>query len=65
MATKITLEFTCPFCNRTHFVETTEERLARYENGELAQIAFSDLSVKAREQIISSICPECQDEIFG
>jgi len=33
--------------------------------GELAQNAFPYLSATEREQLISHICPKCQDSIFG
>ena len=64
METYIVLELLCPFCGTTHFVEVKLEDLEAYEAGALAQNAFPYLSATEREQIISSLCPMCQDEIF-
>lgn len=64
MMKDITLEIMCPFCGTIHFVDCREEQYNRYCNGELAQYAFDDLSPTEREQIISHLCPMCQDEIF-
>ena len=63
--TLIVLELTCPFCGTTHFVEVKLEDLEAYETGALAQNAFPYLTDTEREQIISRLCPMCQDEIFG
>ena len=61
----VTLEIVCPFCGEIHYVEVFEDELNAYNNGALAQVAFSNLSATEREQIISGICPKCQDSIFG
>lgn len=61
----ITLEIVCPFCGEVHFVDVLESELEAYENGELAQIAFPNLSAIEREQIISGMCPRCQGSVFG
>ena len=63
--TMITLEIVCPFCGKLHFVEVLESELEAYGHGELAQLAFPNLSATEREQIIGGICPKCQDSIFG
>ena len=63
--TNIILEMICPICENLHFVETTDEQYARYVDGELAQVAFADLTPTEREQIISHVCPACQGKIFG
>ena len=61
----ITLEIVCPFCGEVHFVNVFESELEAYENGALAQVAFPNLSVTEREQIISGLCPRCQDSFFA
>lgn len=61
----VTLEIVCPFCGKLHFVEVLESELDAYNSGALAQVAFPNLSATEREQIISGICPKCQDSIFG
>lgn len=60
----IKLEITCPFCGATHFVVVEESAYNAYVNGALAQVAFPNLSSTEREQIISHICPLCQDDFF-
>lgn len=65
MMKDIRLEMTCPFCGADHHVDCREEQYNAYCNGELAQVAFDDLNATEREQIISHICPSCQEKIFG
>lgn len=59
------LGMVCPFCQTEHFVFVPVEELIEYEMGATAQVAFQSLSVTEREQIISHICPDCQEKIFG
>ena len=61
----ITLEIVCPFCGKVEFVDVLESELEAYENGALVQVAFPNLSATEREQIISGICPKCQESVFG
>lgn len=56
---------TCPFCGKQHKVEVDGSDYFAYMDGELAQNAFPYLSATEREQIISHICPACQQSIFG
>lgn len=61
----VVLEFVCPFCkNITRMTVPTDEYIA-YMNGELAQNAFTSLNASEREVIISHICLDCQERIFG
>lgn len=55
----------CPFCGDEHFVTVEMEDYLAWQEGELAQNAFPYLSATEREQLISHICPECQEKIFG
>ena len=59
------LGMVCPFCGAEHFVFVPEEELVEYEMGAMAQVAFKSLSATEREQIISHICPDCQEKVFG
>lgn len=61
----ISLEMVCPFCGQVHSVDVFETSYVMYMAGELAQNAFPYLSKAEREQIISHICPDCQEDIFG
>ena len=65
MLEMISLEMVCPFCGQVHSVKVLEASYVTYTAGELAQNAFPYLSKVEREQIISHICPECQEDIFG
>ena len=58
------LGMVCPFCGTEHFVFVPVEELTEYEMGAMAQVAFKSLNATEREQIISHICPECQEKIF-
>lgn len=55
----------CPFCHKAHYVEVNEDAYYRWQEGELIQNAMPDLTPTEREQLISNLCPECQEIIFG
>lgn len=61
----IMIEITCPICGIGHFVALAERDYNAWQSGELAQRAFPYLSATEREQLISHLCPMCQDDIFG
>ena len=61
----IRIEITCPFCGATHYVEVAERDYNNWLGGELAQKAFPYLSTTEREQLISHMCPKCQESFFG
>lgn len=56
---------TCPFCGAEHSVTVWEADFEAWQNGALAQNAFPYLSAEEREQLISQLCPECQERVFG
>ena len=56
---------TCTFCGQFHLVEVDLEQFEAWKNGELIQKAMPDLTPTEREQLISQICPKCQEKIFG
>lgn len=63
---KINVEMSCPFCGVIHSVLVEEDHFFRwYNENELIQNAMPELSTTEREQLISRMCPECQEEIFG
>lgn len=49
---------------RTKDLDITEEQVQRYNNGELAQFAFPNLSPSDREFYISGLTDEEWNEIF-
>lgn len=61
----LTVVIGCPFCRKEHHVKVNEDAYYRWQNGELIQNAMPDLSPTEREQLISNLCPECQEIIFG
>ena len=56
---------TCPFCGHAHEVEVNEMDYWDWQDGELAQRAFPYLSADEREMLISGICPNCWQGMFG
>ena len=65
MNRNLALAITCPFCEMNHQVLVNEDDFYRWQDGELAQNAFPYLSATEREQLISQVCPDCQEKIFG
>ncbi len=58
----------CPICGGPHSVDVRSADLDKYiKNCWPAQRAFPSpfYSTTEREQIISGICPKCQEKIFG
>ena len=62
---KINISISCPFCRKNHFVKVTPSSFERWQGGELIQNAMPYLSATEREQLISGMCPKCQEDIFG
>lgn len=56
---------TCPFCGGFHSVMVDMDDYGDWMDGTLAQHAFPYLTPTEREQLISNICPKCQESIFG
>lgn len=56
---------TCPFCGNTHSVMVNMDAYGDWLGGELIQYAMPDLTPTEREQLISNLCPKCQESIFG
>lgn len=59
------VEIHCPFCGCVHTVEVNEDAYYDWQEGMLIQNAMPDLTPTEREQLISKLCPDCQDKIFG
>ena len=56
----------CPFCGKTTTVTVKIGDLYKYEVlRETVQNAFPSLSATEREQIITGMCPDCQNDVFG
>ena len=61
----VMISIVCPFCGKEHEVEVSEKAFYEWQNGALIQNAMPTLSATEREQLISHICPACQDSLFG
>ena len=55
----------CPFCGRANEVAVNEIDYLDWQDGMMAQDAFPYLSADEREMLISGICGECWDKMFG
>lgn len=53
----------CMICNKLHTLNVDKEALRRWENGEVIQKCFPNMSADHRELMISNICPKCFDEL--
>lgn len=63
---KVTLSVKCCQCGTIHKVRVNLDDLEEWRNGDkLAQEAFPYLSAEKRELLISRICPDCWNNIFG
>lgn len=61
----VIIEINCPFCGTIHYVAVNEKNYEAWINGELIQNAMPELTPTEREQLISNLCPKCQENIFG
>lgn len=55
----------CPFCGHANEVEVNEADYLDWQDGKLAQDAFPYLSTDEREMLISGICHQCWNKMFG
>ena len=55
----------CPFCGRGNEVEVNEMDYWDWQDGTLAQDAFPYLTSEEREMLISGICPDCWNSMWG
>jgi hypothetical protein len=65
MNKKMLVELQCQICGRSHSVTVNADAYMDWLNGDFIQRAMPELSATEREQLISSICPKCQERIFG
>ena len=56
---------TCPFCHCDTYLQVDAEEYARWQAGELIQVAMPDLDADEREMLISGICPICWNDMFS
>lgn len=61
----ILVKRTCPFCGEKMALPVEENEYSAWASGISAQKAFPNLSAEEREFIISGICENCWEKIFG
>lgn len=61
----VSITATCPICGHSNTIMVYSDDYDRWQNGGLAQDCFPYLSAEDREMLISGICPECWDRMFG
>ena len=52
-------------CGDIHYVSFIEKDFDEWQNGALIQNAMPYLEPFEREQLISHLCPDCQEQVFG
>ena len=55
----------CPHCHKIQVVHVDDNQYNDWLAGKNIQRAFPNLSADQREILMSGICPECWEEIFG
>lgn len=59
------IEKTCPFCGEWYMGSFPTDGYTKWMGGELIQKAMPTVSATSREWLISGMCPECQEKVFG
>lgn len=65
MTNILTVEVICPFCGAISCVDVHEDDYHSWVGGMSVQNAFPYLSATKRELLVSGMCPNCQDDVFG
>lgn len=62
-----TVEITkvCPFCGKVNRIIVNAESYRMWQSGALIQRVFPMVSATEREILMSGICEDCQDDVFG
>lgn len=61
-----TVVTTCPCCQRDYTLEVPTEGFIKWQlREEYIQVALPELSDADRERLISGMCPDCWDRVFG
>ena len=61
----VIIEKACPFCGEECMCEFPADGYEKWMGGELIQRAMPTVPATSREWLISGICPDCQEKIFG
>ena len=65
MNNTIILEVECPICGNVSEISVEVNDYIDWQNGKLTQNAFPYLSASEREMLISGVCEDCWNEMFG
>ena len=61
-----TVAVECPFCGRVTRIENVPANgIFAWRNGAFVQKAFPNMSIEDRECLISGLCHDCQEAMFG
>lgn len=63
--TEVIIITTCPFFGKVTVLNVPADGFIAWQNGSLVQNAFPNLFAEDREVLISGICRDCQNNIFG
>ena len=64
--TKMYVEVTCRVCGKTHKINVDQVGFKKFEEGTMSiQDALPGLTPGQREMLLSQICEECFDKMFG
>ena len=55
----------CPFCGQRYEGCFDTPSFDAWQNGMLIQDAMPHVPATSREWLISGICPDCQEKVFG
>ena len=61
----VSVEVACPFCGAVSNLTLNWEDYAKWQEGALVQDAFPYLTPNERELLITGICSDCWDRMFG
>jgi len=59
------IEKACPFCGERYTCSFPTDGYVKWMGGELIQKAMPTVPATSREWLISGMCPECQEKVFG
>lgn len=62
---EVSITTACPFCGKVTVLVVPADDFMAWQNGSLVQNVFPYLSAEDREVLISGMCIDCQDSIFG
>jgi len=65
MNNTIILEVACPVCGKVSEISVEVNDYIDWQNGKLTQNAFPYLSANEREMLISGVCGDCWNKMFG